>query len=193
MALVGRAREGAAAALSLLPQERKVVVVTEMVREIVGVIGECADHRLVGLPDKTELIPEILDPLAELGEVGGARLLPHSAQPLAPAPVAAMETGSDQLPAVSIELQVIEARPAGDQLGGRASHRPLERAVVVGGAGLRLELLARGPGPLLSSRPEPLPQPVDRLHQDLGIAVGAQLAGDVPVVIVLAAPGVVAD
>src|SRR3954467_13865489 len=104
-----------------------------------------------------------------------------------------METGSDQLPAVSIELQVIEARPAGDQLGGRAGHRPLERAVVVGGAVFGPRLLAQGPGPLLSSRPEPLPQPVDRLHQDLGIAVGAQLAGDVPVVIVLAAPGVVAD
>jgi hypothetical protein len=41
----------------------------------VGVIGQCADHRLVGLPDKAELIPEILDPLAELVEVGDARLL----------------------------------------------------------------------------------------------------------------------
>jgi hypothetical protein len=104
-----------------------------------------------------------------------------------------METGSDQLPAVSIELQVIETRPAGDQLGGRAGQRPLERAVVVGGAVLGIELLSEGPGPLLSSRPEPLPQPVERLHQNLGIAVGTQLTGDVPVVIVLAAPGVVAD
>src|SRR4029077_17840125 len=124
---------------------------------------------------------------------GDARILLHRAQAPAPAPVASMEPGCDHAPAVSVQREVIEARPAGDELGARAGHRALDRAVALSRPVLFVELLPQSLGALARRRTESLAQPVERLDQDLGVAVAAQLPGDVAIVVVLATPRVVAD
>ena len=89
------------------------MVVAEMVGEVVGMTGERADHMHVGVADQAELVPEVLDPLSELVEVGDARLLLHGTQAPAPAPVRAMDAGADQVPAVAVEREALDPRSSG--------------------------------------------------------------------------------
>src|SRR5262249_43848045 len=89
--------------------------------------------------------------------------------------------------------QAADSRAARGQLGRRAGDRPLHRAVVVGGAVLLLQPPAQRFGAPLRGRAEALRQTIERLHQDLGGTEAAQLPRHVAVVVVLAAPDVVAD
>ena len=114
MTFVGGVLECVPAALHLLAEQREVVVVPEVVGEVVRVIGEGADHLTVGIPDQAQLVPEVLDPLSQLVEVRDAGLLLRGAQAPASTPIAAMEPGGDQVPAVAVERQVVEARPASE-------------------------------------------------------------------------------
>src|SRR5712671_2267913 len=100
-----------------------------------------------------------------------------------------METWGDHPPAVPVEVQLGETGAAGDQLSRGAGHGALDRPVVVSRPVLFIELLAQRLGALAGSGAEALPEAVEGLDQDLGVAMAAQLSGDVPVVIVLAPPG----
>jgi hypothetical protein len=61
------------------------------------------------------------------------------------------------------------------------------------GAVLVVELPPQAIEALAGWRPEPLSEPVERLHQNLGVAKAAQLPGAFAVVLVLALPDVVPD
>jgi hypothetical protein len=63
----------------------------------------------------------------------------------------------------------------------------------VGRTVLALQLLAQGVEATLRLRPEALRQPVERLDEDLRISEAAQGPRDLPVVVVLAPPGLIAD
>jgi hypothetical protein len=193
VALVAGIGEHGSPSLHLLAQQREVVIVAEVIGEIVCLIRQISEQVLVGAPDQPQLVPEVLDPLAELVQVGDAGFLFHRAQSLSPPPVGPMQAGCDQLPAVPLQREELDPGSPGGQLRGGTGHRPLDRAVVVGRPVLFVELPAEGIEATSRRRPEPLTQPIERLDQDLSVPEAAQGPGGLPVVVVLAAPEVVSD
>ena len=156
-------------------------------------ISEWPEHVLVGVADQPHLVPEVLDPLAQLVEVGDARLLLGGAQALSPTPIGPVKPRPDQLPPIALQRQRIDPAASRRQAGGSFGHRPLDRAIVVGRPVLLLELLPEGIEIALRRRPEPLRQAIERFHQDLSVPEAAQTPRHLPVVVVLATPDVFAD
>src|SRR5262245_37424656 len=104
-----------------------------------------------------------------------------------------MQAGSEQLPAVTLERQRLEAASAGRQGGGRARLRPPERAVLVGSPVPLRELLAEGIEATLRRFTEALRQSVERLDHDLRVSETAQRSRNLTVAVVLASPDFVTE